>query len=89
MSFRASQLSPQGTNAKNLRVVIQNPPSDPPEHRDMQFWRSWFEFESDDPDEKGSRSKLNWNMLLGVVVVVGISASFWTGVGLLIARALR
>ncbi len=87
MSYRFSQLSPQSTNAKSLRVVIETPSTDAPQaFRDIQFWRSWLEFDSEETDGKHSRSRLNWNVVLGVVAVVGISAGFWTGVGLLIAR---
>jgi len=90
MSYRVSQLSPQSTNGSNLKISVQGPWSDPPEnHRGMQVWRSWIELDSEEVEEKGSASGLNWNALLGLVAVVGISAGFWTGVGLLIARALR
>ena len=89
MSYRASQLSPQGTNADCLRVVVQNPPKDSADGRlDMQFWRSWLELQSEESNEKGS-TRLNWNALVGLTVVVGVSACFWAGIGLLIARVLR
>jgi hypothetical protein len=34
-------------------------------------------------------SGFNWNAILGLVVVVGISASFWTGVGITISHLLK
>lgn len=87
MSYRISQLSPHSTNAKRLRVVIETPSADSPQgFRNMQFWRSWLEFDSEQADQRSSRSRLNWNVVLGLVAVAGISAGFWTGVGLLIAR---
>lgn len=89
MSYRTPQLSPQSTNAECLRVVLQSPPTGSPEGRpDMQFWRSWVEFDSHESDEKKS-PKLNWSALLGLMVVVAISACFWAGLGLLIARVVR
>ena len=54
----------------------------------MQFWRSWVEFDSEEADEKKS-PKLNWSAVLGLMVVVAISACFWAGLGLLIARVVR
>ena len=89
MSYRTSQLSPQSTNAECLRVVLQGPPTDSPEGRpDMQFWRSWVEFDSREGNDKKSH-KLNWSAVLGLMVVVGISACFWAGLGVLIARVVR
>ena len=89
MSYRTSQLSPQGTNAERFRVVVQNPPTASPAGRpDMQFWRSWIEFDSNEGNDKKS-PKLNWSAVLGLMVVVGISACFWAGLGLLIARVVR
>ena len=89
MSYRTSQLSPQGTNAECVRVVVQSPPDDSQDGRqDMQFWRSWLEFDSHEGDDKKS-PKLNWSALLGLVVVVAVSACFWAGLGVLIARVVR
>jgi hypothetical protein len=35
-----------------------------------------------------SAEGFNWNALLGLVVVVGISASFWAGVGITLSHLL-
>ena len=85
MSYRISQLSPQSTN---IRVRVQGRLNEPPENfREMQFWRSWLEFDSEQAaDRQGPPSRINWNAVLGLAVMFGISAGFWTGVGLLIAR---
>jgi hypothetical protein len=88
LSYKASQLSPQSTNAESLRVVVQSSPKESPDGRhDMHFWRSWLELDSEGAEKRSS--KLNWSALLGLTVVVGVSAGFWAGVGLLIARVLR
>jgi len=82
--YRISQLSPHSTN---IRVRVQNPGNNLPEKfPDMQFWRSWLEFDSEQANERDSRSRVNWNAILGLAVMFGIGAGFWTGVGLLIAR---
>ena len=84
MSYRISQLSPHNTN---IRVRVQSPASQLPEgFRDMLLWRSWLEFDSQQADQQGSGSRVNWNVILGLGVTFGIGAGFWTGVGLLIAR---
>jgi hypothetical protein len=36
-----------------------------------------------------AQERSKWNMLLGAVIVLGISGGFWTAVGLMIARLLR
>lgn len=88
MSYRFSQLSPQSTQGTSARIAVYGPWSTPPESfREVQFWRSWLEFDSE-VDEARSQSRVNWNAVLGLVLVVGISAAFWTGAGLLIARLL-
>ena len=88
MSYRASQLSPQSTNAERLRVVVETPQDSPDGRKDMQFWRSWLEFDSEQNQGK-KRHRLNWSALLGLMVVVGVSACFWAGVGVLISRLVR
>jgi len=35
------------------------------------------------------RRQFNWNLLLGMVTVVGISAASWTGLALLISRLAK
>ena len=89
MSYRLSQLSPQSTHGTSVRIAVQGPWSTPPESlRDMQFWRSWLELDSE-VDKAKTPTHIRWNAVLGLVVVVGISASFWTGVGLLVAHIWR
>jgi hypothetical protein len=87
VSYRWTELSPQtSTNGLNLRMVVHGPWSASPEKfRDMQFLRSWLEFDSE-LDDTRPRARVNWNAVLGLMVVVGVSAGFWTGVGFLIAN---
>lgn len=40
-------------------------------------------------DDQRDHGFINWGTLLGLVITIGIGASFWTGVGLLIARFWR
>jgi hypothetical protein len=42
------------------------------------------------PPRREQRKRcFNWNMLIGLATVVGISAAGWTGVALLISRWLK
>jgi len=89
MSYRLSQLSPQAsTGETTTRIAVKGSWSAPPERfRDVQFWRSWMELDSE--VDESHRSRVNRDAILGLALVVGISASFWTGVGLLVARIWR
>lgn len=79
MSYRLSQLAPQvSTRGSNIRVVVANTRSTQPDKfGDMEFWRSWIEFDGE--ARPRSNSRVNWNALLGLALTVGISAGFWTG----------
>ena len=88
MSYRLTQLSPQSTENK-LRVIVSHSWSTAPENfREMQFWRSWLELDSD-LEREVPRSRFNWSLVCGFVVALGVSAAFWFGLGSLIARLLR
>jgi hypothetical protein len=52
---------------------------------DAKFFRSWLVFDSFDLEIARNRGRFNWNLLLGMVLVLGISVSFWTGVGVMVA----
>lgn len=83
MSKKASKLFPVArTNDAELAKAPPLPVSSP----ETNFLRAWFEYDSGlgNPEHRH-----RWGTLLGVVMVVGISGGFWTGVGLLIARLLR
>ena len=86
MSYRFSQLSPQGTNGNNVRISVQGPWNTSPDRfRDIQFWRSWLELDSE-IDHPAKPSRVNWNAVLGLAVTLGVSAAFWTGVGVAVAQ---
>lgn len=90
MSYRISQLSPQkSTGANHLRVIVSGPWGEQPESfRNMQFWRSWVEYNGQ-VEQSGSGSFVNWNAVLGLVITVGIGAAFWSGVGLLVSQVWK
>jgi hypothetical protein len=88
MSYK-SQLNPlSGTCEKPLRLPIRGSwGSAPPDSGDIKFLRSWLVYDSDIPDSLAGQS--NHNRFLGLLLLVGISASFWAGIGLMIARVWK
>jgi len=83
MSSKSSQLSPLSTRCSNLRISIRGPWSSPSLNcRDVEFFRSWLIY---DPELDEPR-RMNREVMLGMALVFGISASFWAGVGLAIAH---
>lgn len=87
MSYRITQLSPQtSTRVSNIRVSARE--DLPPERmKSMQFLRSWFEY--DFRAASTSRKHLNWNAVLGMGLMFGVSAVFWTAVGVMIDRLVK
>jgi hypothetical protein len=88
MSYRVSQPSPLTSTGTQLRIAIQTPWSVPVDLSDTTFLRSWLVYDSQ-MDDVGPRGRINWNVALGMLLVLSISAGFWTGVGLLIAKLLK
>jgi hypothetical protein len=87
MSDPVSQPLPQASTGKTiLRFGVQLPWSIPPASlRDVHFLRSWLEYDSE-LDEAETRRGFNWYPVLGMILTVGVSAGFWTGVGLIVTR---
>lgn len=75
----------------NMRLAVQGPWSTPPEaFQNAQFLRSWFEYDSSEYDsgmsKTSSRAVINWNLILGILLVIGTSVGFWAGSAWLVAR---
>jgi hypothetical protein len=87
MSYRFSQLSPRtSTRGITMRMALRgswsaSPGGDSP---DAQFLRSWLEQDSE-PDEE-AREGINWGLIAGLTLAVGVSAAFWAAVGWVISR---
>ncbi len=90
MSYKSLQLSPRtSTSRTSMRVAIHGPWSSPPgKSPDIQFLQTWLEYDSD-LDEGVVQRRFNWGALAGLTLAVGFSASFWVGVGLIVARIWR
>lgn len=90
MSYRVMQLSPLSTRSTQVKILIEGPWSAPfVDSADARFLRSWMVYDSGAGDGRDASAEgFNWNALLGLVVVVGISASFWAGVGITLSHLL-
>jgi hypothetical protein len=51
---------------------------------DERFLRSWLEHDSEPEYEPCSRT--NWGVISGLAIAVGVSATFWVGVGWVLSR---
>jgi hypothetical protein len=82
MSYK-SQLNPlSGTCEKPLRMPIRGSwGSVPADSVDMKFLRTWLVYDS--------LAGQNRNRFLGLLLLLGVSASFWAGIGLMIARVWK
>jgi hypothetical protein len=84
MSYR--QLSPRtSTRGITMRMALRGPWSAPAEDSpDAKFLRSWLESDADaDGDEHG---RVNWGLISGLALAIGVSAAFWAGVGWMLSR---
>ena len=89
MSYKSLQLFPQSTRDTNFRISIHFPSSSP-DYGEVEFLRSsWLICDSAwlicDPELDAPRRSL-WGLILGMTIALGVSASFWGGVGLAIAH---
>jgi hypothetical protein len=91
MSYKVLQLSPLSTRGTHVKILIEGPWSTPPINSgDVTFLRSWAVYDSAvKVGNDAATAGFNWNALLGLVVMVGISASFWAGVGITLSHVLR
>src|SRR5579862_1907111 len=91
MDDRVIQPFPQaGTGRTVMQIImrfgVQSPWSVVPAGlRDMHFLRTWLEYDSQ-VDKAPSGKGMNWYAVLGLMLVVGVSAGFWTSVGLIVTH---
>lgn len=90
MDNGVTQPFPQaGTRGTVVRFGVQSPWSAVPASlRDIHFLRTWLEYDSQ-VDKAQPGKGINWHAILGLMLVVGVSAGFWTGVGLMVTRLLK
>jgi len=86
MSYSLLQLSPQSTRGTDSAQA----PGNFPLRRagDIDLLLSWLE--SYDEQELGAKGRnARWGAAAGVAVALAVGASFWTGVGFIVARLWR
>ena len=89
MSYKSQLFPLSSTRETPLRQRINQVwGSSPSNLRDIKFLRSWLVYDSELENSR-THGRVNWNMVLGVFLATGVSAGFWTGVGLMIAHAWR
>jgi len=86
MNYRM-QLSPiSGVRPVAADVYRSESTETPPANLDdAKFVRSWLVYDSD-LDLDCPPGHVNWSMVLGLVVAAVVSASFWLGAGVMMAR---
>jgi hypothetical protein len=86
MNYRM-QLSPISGVRPLAADVYRNesPETLPANLDDAKFMRSWLVYDSD-VDLDCPAGRVNWSMVLGLVVAAVVSASFWLGAGVMMAR---
>jgi hypothetical protein len=62
--------------------------STPFEWRDVQFLRSWLEYDSEF-DLRLSGQRINWNALLGLALVSVVSLTCWAGMAVTLNHLLK
>ena len=88
MSYKEMQLSPLSTRSTQVKILIEGPWSAPlAQSADARFLRSWMVYDSGFGGGTDATTS-GFNALLGLVVIVGVSASFWAGVGLTLSHLL-
>jgi len=86
MSYKVSQRSPpMGTRSTQGEVFVRTPASGLPEGSwDVQFWRSWLQHNSN--PKRSDCGLMSWGTIFGLAFTVVVGATFWTGIGFLVAR---
>jgi hypothetical protein len=53
--------------------------------RDVQFLRSWLEYDSEFEAKLAARG-INWNAVLGLALASVVSVTFWAGMAVILAH---
>jgi hypothetical protein len=86
MPNKVQPLPQAGTGRATMKFGVRSPWSATSGAlRDARFLRTWFEYDSEMQEARPQKG-INWSVILGMAVVITVSAGFWTGVGLLTAR---
>jgi hypothetical protein len=84
MSYKVLKLSPSADGTQT-RIAIQSSKGMLSDSSDTRFLRSWLVYDSE-LDACKPAGRINWNVALGLLLILATSAAFWAGVGFLIAQ---
>jgi hypothetical protein len=86
MPDKVQPLPQAGTGRATMKFGVRSPWNNSPGSlRDARFLRTWFEYDSE-MQEARTQKGINWSVILGMALVITVSAGFWTGVGVLTAH---
>lgn len=87
VNFRVLEFPAEGTtHVLRMRMIPEHWSTPSGYSPEISFFQSWFE---DDSRTDGQHEGTNWGAVSGLALSVVISASFWAGMGVLIARFVR
>lgn len=87
MNDQTWQLSSNNIATARMQISIGHALTSP-DLDDAEFLRCWHVYDSQ-LDGAAPRRRINWNAILGVGIVVGVSAGFWAGLALAVAYLVK
>ncbi len=89
MSFFKAQLFPLSSTVSSRSLPIEGSWNQAgPNSEDSKFLRGWLVYDSEEQENQLCARSAR-RLALGLILAVGISASFWVGLGLVLARVLK
>jgi hypothetical protein len=86
MNHRWQLSAASGTRESRILLPLRKLPSAASaDQEEAKFFRSWVVYDCAIQSEFAPR-RFNWNLVLGLLLASAVSASIWTGMGLMIAR---
>lgn len=87
MNYRLSTIS-DTEKSKAQKSFGERSADSPKNFKDVKFFRSWLFYDPDTEENQPPQGK-NWNAALGLTLATVLSASFWVGIGLVLAHFWR
>lgn len=88
MSFKLLQFSPEASTRVRMRTVPKHWTSGYEYSRGANVLPTWMDADHDSIWDEEKR-RINWGAISGLVLSLAIGCSFWIGLGMLVAKALR
>jgi hypothetical protein len=86
MSHKLQPFPMSSARESRVHLPVSKALGVPPENsEEAKFFRSWLVYDSDLQTTR-SGCRVNWNVVLGLGLVIALSVSIWATVGLMMAR---